>query len=313
MVMLMDGGGGGGYPDLIDMFTLNQAWESLKSRINTVWTNGEKWEAQTAAKTVADTAWCDDVEKFTNDLNKLDERISNAITAIENELTTKFQPNDGVAKKLFDMKDKWVNVGAKVQATHDSVDKHLKMDDWGGEGGQEYKNVLPTQMKALIELKGLAQSQSETCDQTSMMNAYIWLNAKTSIESVKSRLPKGYTNASITGAGHSTKINNTLFSNWAFARYGIPLADNLESLQAWLAKQTDPYDSDWAGPANTLKSDLTKVTSAPLNLQPDGQWPGIKMRVDGQPGNTDGLGYHSTYVSGNYDYNNDDGNMELNA
>ncbi|MGJ6981453.1 hypothetical protein ACSDQ9_13145 [Aestuariimicrobium soli] len=313
MVMTMDDGGGGSFPELIDMYTLNKAWEDLKSRITTVWTNGEKWEAQTTAKTVADTAWCDEVEKFNDDINKLDKRITDAVTFIEQELSTKFEPNDGVAKKLGEMKDKWEKVGTKVQDTHDTVHNHLKLDDWGGEGGQEYKNVLPTQMKALVELKGLAQSQGETCDQTSLMNAYIWQNTKLSIDTVRNRLPKSYSRASITDKGYSTKVNGTMYDQWAFARNGIPLADNLESLQAWLTKQTDPYDSDWAGSANSLKSDLTKVTSAPLNLQPSGEWPGIKMRVEGDPANTAGLGWNNTNVSGNYDYNYDDGNMELNA
>ncbi|WP_203567068.1 hypothetical protein [Aestuariimicrobium ganziense] len=289
------------------MYEIMNPWNSIKTNGPSIW-SAEKAEAEDCFNKVKEHYACDDEQTFTTQLTQIGTDLESLIPQIDAIFKGTFEQNKDVAKKLLAQKDAWNEVRTKVTTVRENVETHLEMDDWGGAGGEEYKNVLPTQKKALQELSGLATAQSMAVDQAGTMNAWIYQRTRDSVLDVKEYMPEGYSKKSVEG-GFWTRptVGGTPWDQYEYAKHTMTLVNNLKALKTWLDKVVDPYASDWASAAQRLTTDIDTVTNAPVNLQDSGQWPGITMRVEADAANTSALGYNSGYVGGNYDTGDGEG------
>lgn len=270
-------------PTIIHFQQLHGEWEKLKAACTTA-KDRDTQECE-AGKEMASWHDCKDFDSLMEYKTEYTGNLDTLVTDLDQKIAD-FASKD-VAQGLLDKRDNWSKLHTTVVELRKDVDDHQRLDVWEGEAAQSYKKLLPTQMAALTELAGLATSQGTACDQLSLINAYMFVNTNDALIEAESKL-RNMPGPDINWADE--KIGGSKFDSYRYLRRTANAIDYLTSIIDWLRNQQAISSADWSGAATSLDTDLTSITGNTVNLQQNGQWPGIGVVVGSGAANTSDAG-----------------------
>lgn len=256
---------------LISYATISARWNTTKLAINRA-READRKECE-AAQRYANWHNCKDTDRLVEYANEEIASLDAVVSEVDGQIMG-LQAKD-VVPGLLDKRDNWTNLKDDIDLIHEDVDK-MQMDKWVGEAKEQYQSLIPTQLKALHEMSGLAVSQSTACDNLALVNAQMFTCVKDGVEQI---LEYADANDQTKYVDSSETVDG---KNWQDARYlwrTWTLRDRLTAFKTWLVEQSDPELSDWSSPAKELDSSLTELTNSTTNLQSNGVWPGIGLVV----------------------------------
>ena len=233
----------------------------------------EKTEADAAVRKLK-FYHCHHKKAFLKAVAQMEQNMAQALQLLRTIYDTSFVPNDSVPEKLMGGHyAKWTEIMTEVDLVKQDIENQLMLTDWESPGASQYKAALPTQMKALTELRSVAGANQQAVEQVALLNGAIFHATESSfnvaietlghtMENFKPKRPK----TAFLGLG-TGNLKGMYYKNYDLA-YQL-----VTQLGDWMDKIVQSQGSDWAATATNLGSSIKAVKVSPLNLLPDGGWP----------------------------------------
>ena len=275
---------------LIKFSDLKSKWNSVKTAIDAA-QRADKDECN-AAKKFADWHNCKDTDDLVGKADKEIGEVDTLVTEVDG-LIMGLQTMDVVAS-LLSKRDNWSTLKTNIESIKTDVDG-LTNETWVGKAKDQYLKLLPTQSNSLVEMAGLAKSQSTACDNVALINAQMFVAVKDGLSQLWD-----YANANRNSRAIDWGAETIGGVNWQDQQYVFrsrTLEAKLLAFRDWLTEQSDADLADWSNPSSSLNSSLNTLTSGTTNLQANGVWPGIGIVAGQDASNTGNAGKSDVSVT----------------
>lgn len=268
--------------------------DRLKDLIKAIY-DAEKQQADAALKKLK---WyhCARKKAFMMAVQKMTTDMGTAMQRVDKIFQTSFVPNDSVPEKLMEGHHlQWTDFMTEVDQLQADIQNQLTLQNWESSGAAQYKAALPTQLKALKELRGVAEASQQAVEQVAMLNGAIFAATEDTIDSICERLGndlENYRPKPVKGGFLFFSSGNA--KGYYYKMYDVAL-QLVRRLGDWMDSIVKSQGSAWAGTAENLGASIKGVESSPANLLPQGVWPQA-VAQDTPEANTAALGDHRRHV-----------------
>lgn len=233
-------------------------------------------EKQQADAALRKLKWyhCPKKKAFLKAVQKMVSDMDAALGRVDQIFRQSYVPHDSVPEKLMEGHHvRWTEFMVELDQLQADVTRQLTLQDWDSSGAAQYRAALPTQLKALRELRGVAEANQQAVEQVAMLNGAIFAATEDTVENICEVLGRdleAYHPEPVRGGFLFFGSGNA--KGYYYKMFDVAL-QLVARLGGWMDAMVASQGSAWAGTADALGSAIRGVEASPANLLPGGVWP----------------------------------------
>ena len=165
-----------------------------------------------------------------------------------------------VVASLLSKRDNWSTLKTNIESIKTDVDG-LTNETWVGKAKDQYLKLLPTQSNSLVEMAGLAKSQSTACDNVALINAQMFVAVKDGLSQLWDYVNANRNSRAIDWGAEPIGGVNCQDQQYVFRSRALEA--KLIGFRDWLTEQSDADLADWSNPSTSLNKGLAMLAAPP--------------------------------------------------
>lgn len=212
------------------------------------------------------TAYFERKTQFDEQAGRVKEQARNLVADAETLCTKHYKPLGHVPEQLEADGERWFETRREISAMRDKARDLVTIPGWEGGASTAYASTVTVQVNALSELAGVAQSLAQSCWSGALLNRFLFLDIRTTIDTARDRFPQG-----------ASQVGDCYYMRTARA---------VAFLRAMISNlQPDNVRKSAEGRVKELQRQLRSTKTMPAVIEP-GRWPGDGSRAGIAPADT---------------------------